>query len=162
MSLVIPSNTSAKKWVLVKNKFNTSKKGISPRHFECGRIPRIPDQKARQMVTWLLSDPANRRVKLIKTPSVAPELELRNHGKRAIQTAFSSQGYGRRTSKKKAFSNSYAHRQMRLEFARWGRTWSRERLYQQVFSDDVWAHGGANGRNFVTGFCQGDTQDCWK
>ncbi|RKF55771.1 hypothetical protein GcC1_201034, partial [Golovinomyces cichoracearum] len=111
-------------------------------------MPKIPDQKARQMVTWLLSDPANRRVKLSNIPSVAPELELRNHGKTATQTAFSSQGYGRRTSKKNTFSNPHAHRQMRLEFARWGRTWSRERLYQQVFSDEVWAHGGANGRNF--------------
>ena len=82
-------------------------------------MPKIPDQKARQMVTWLLSDPANRRVKFSNIPSVALELELQNHGKKAIQTAFRSQGYGRRTSKKKEFSNSYAHRQMRLEFARW-------------------------------------------
>lgn len=48
---------------------------------------------------------------------------------------------------------------MRLEFARWGRTWSRERLYQQVFSDEVWTHGGANGRNFVTVLVEGDKQD---
>ncbi|RKF71554.1 hypothetical protein GcC1_097025, partial [Golovinomyces cichoracearum] len=122
-------------------------------------MPRIPDQEVRQMVTWLLSDPANRRVKLSNIPSVAPELELRNHGKTAIQKASISQGCGCRTSKKNTFSISYAHRQMRLGFVRWGRTWNRERLYQQVYSDEVWTHGGAIGRNFVTVLVEGDKQD---
>lgn len=71
------------------------------------------------MVSWLLSDPANRHIKNCDIPLVAPQLELQNYGKAAIHTAFSSQEYGRRTSKKKVFSNSFAHKKMRLEFARW-------------------------------------------
>ena len=75
-----------------KQIYYVKKNGTTPRHNERGRMPKIPDQKARQMVTWLLSDPANRRVKFSNILSVAPELELRNHGKKAIQTAFRSQG----------------------------------------------------------------------
>lgn len=90
---------------------------------------------------------------------VAPELGLANCGVRSIRTSFNSIGYGRRTSKKKAFSNSHEHRQIRLEFSQWGQTWSRERLYSQAFSDEVSAHGGANGRNFVTVLTRGDKND---
>ena len=86
--------------------------GTTPRHNERGRNPKIPDQKAREMVSWLLSDPANRHTRYCDISLVATQLGLQNHRKAAIHTAFSSQGYGRRTSKKKAFSNSFVHQKM--------------------------------------------------
>ena len=43
----------------------------------------------------------------------------------------------------------------RLAFTREGITWSRERLYQQAFSDEVWAHGGAFTQSYVTVLVEG-------
>jgi hypothetical protein len=40
--------------------------------------------------------------------------------------------------------------QERVAFAKEGITWSRERLYHQVFSDEVWAMGGAHTVSYVT------------
>jgi hypothetical protein len=31
-----------------------------------------------------------------------------------------------------------------------GLTWSKERQYRQIFSDEVWAHGGAHAQSYVT------------
>ena len=92
-------------------------------------------------------------------PEMAPELELQGYGAKAIQTAVESQGFGRRVSKRKGFSNQEIHRQKRLEFALDAREWDRQRLYSQMFSDEVWANWGANTRNFVTVQVAGDPKD---
>lgn len=92
-------------------------------------------------------------------PEMAPELELQGYGAKAIQTAVESQGFGRRVSKRKGFSNQEIHRQKRLEFALDAREWDRQRLYSQMFSDEVWANWGANSRNFVTVQVAGDPKD---
>jgi len=38
----------------------------------------------------------------------------------------------------------------RLQFARDAITWNRERLYRQIFTDEVWAMGGAHTVSYVT------------
>ena len=61
-----------------------------------------------------------------------------------------SLGYSRRVAKRKGFSTDPIVMQKRLEFARQAINWSRERLYSQILSDEVWAMGGAHTRSFVT------------
>ncbi|CAJ2651960.1 unnamed protein product [Trifolium pratense] len=68
-------------------------------------------------------------------PRPALELDLGHHGVKAIRRAFKSQGYGRRISKRKEFSDTPEHRQSRREFAVAAIQWTRERLSQQMFSD---------------------------
>ncbi|KAH6698232.1 hypothetical protein BKA61DRAFT_622479 [Leptodontidium sp. MPI-SDFR-AT-0119] len=45
----------------------------------------------------------------------------------------------------------------RREFAEEGLTWTPERLAQQIFSDEVWAHGGAHTQSYVS--CKLDGSD---
>ena len=115
-----------------------------------GGRPAIPQDKAIELALWIRRDPINRRVPYQLIPNMAPELELEGHGKKAIRTALKSQGFGRRVSKRKGFSNQEAHREQRLQFALSAREWDRERLHSQIFSDEVWAYWGANTRDFVT------------
>ena len=75
-----------------------------------------------------------------KIPSLAPQLDLGQNGMKAIRRAFQSQRYERRTLKRKGFSDTPEHRQNRLEFALAAVQWTPERLSQQMFSDEVWAH----------------------
>jgi hypothetical protein len=46
----------------------------------------------------------------------------------------------------------------RVAFAMEGLTWSRERLFSQAFSDEVWAHGGAFTQSYVTVLVEGDPE----
>jgi hypothetical protein len=59
-------------------------------------------------------------------------------------------GYGRRVAKRKGFSDDPEVMAERVAFAEEGKTWSKERLYQQIFSDEVWAFGGAHTQSYVT------------
>ena len=70
-----------------------------------------------------------------------------------------SQGFGRRDSKRKGFSDEETYRGQRLQFALSAREWDRARLYSQVFSDEVWAYWGANTRNFVIVQVESDRND---
>jgi len=67
----------------------------------------------------------------------APHLGLDRTGYQAIKTAFEKEGYVQRTSLRKGFSEDPGVMQERLDFARVGITWTRERLYNQVFSDEI-------------------------
>jgi hypothetical protein len=40
--------------------------------------------------------------------------------------------------------------QERVDFAKEGLTWTLERLFHQIFSDEVWASGGAHTQSYVT------------
>jgi hypothetical protein len=40
--------------------------------------------------------------------------------------------------------------QERVDFAEEGKTWTPERLFHQVFSDEVWAMGGAHTQSYIT------------
>jgi DDE superfamily endonuclease len=68
----------------------------------------------------------------------------------AVRTAFKLVGYGRRISKKSGFSDDPDVIAERLAFAREGVNWTQERLNQQLFSDEVWAHGGAHTQEYIT------------
>jgi hypothetical protein len=61
-----------------------------------------------------------------------------------------SLGYCRRVAKRKGFSTDPVVMQKRLDFARQAINWSQERLYSQIFSDEVWAMGGTHTLSFVT------------
>jgi hypothetical protein len=71
-------------------------------------------------------------------------------GEHAIYTAMKSLGYCRRVAERKGFSTDPIVMQKRLDFARQAINWSQERLYSQIFSDEVWAMGGAHTLLFVT------------
>jgi hypothetical protein len=51
---------------------------------------------------------------------------------------------------KKGYSEDPGVCQERLAFAREGIQWSKERLYQQMFTDEAWAMGGAHTTSYVT------------
>jgi hypothetical protein len=95
---------------------------------------------------------------------MTPELSFtQDIGEKAIHTAFKLVGYGRRAAKRKGFSDDPEVIAERLAFAEEGITWSRERLYNQIFSDEVWAHGGAHTQSYVTVKLDGSDQydvDC--
>nr|CCA28216.1 hypothetical protein ALNC14_143600 [Albugo laibachii Nc14] len=112
-----------------------------------------------ELASWIRREPYNRRVPFQSIPDLAPELELKGHGMKAIRTALKSQGFGRRVSKRKGFSCLENHKEQRLRFALSARDWDRERLNSQIFSDEVWAYWGANARNFVTVQVDGDRND---
>ena len=125
----------------------------------CGRKPIISMEKAQEMKAWLLSDPSHRHVSFHHLPAYAPELGLQEYGFEAIRTAFRSVGYERRVAKRKGFSDDPAVIAARLAFAQDGLTWTRERLYRQIFSDEVWAHGGAFTQSWVTCLVNGGPEE---
>lgn len=124
-----------------------------------GRKPVIPAEKVEQIREWLFAHPSHRRVAFQHLPSYAPELNLQEYQFEAIHTAFRSLGYSRRVAKRKGFSDDPAVIRKRLAFAEEGKTWSRERLYRQAFSDEVWAHGGAFAQSFVTVLIEGSAEE---
>ena len=123
---------------------------VTPQKHNCGRKPLLKTPKRKELEEWLLESPSHRRIRYDLIPLHAPQLELERVGKHALQTAFRLEGYARRTSKKKGFSSDPAVMNERLEFAKIGITWSRERLLLQMFSDEVWAMGGAHTVSYVT------------
>jgi hypothetical protein len=123
-----------------------------------GRKPVIPAEKVAQLKEWLLANPLHRHVSFYHLPAYAPELGLQEYGFEAIRTAFRSIGYGRRVAKRKGFSDDPAVMRQRVAFAMEGLTWSRERLFSQAFSDEVWAHGGAFTQSYVTVLVEGDPE----
>ncbi|PMD43874.1 hypothetical protein L207DRAFT_508660 [Hyaloscypha variabilis F] len=123
-----------------------------------GRKPTIPAEKVAKLKEWLLSNPAHRHVSFYHLPTYAPDLGLQEYGFEAIRTAFKSIGYGRRVAKRKGFSDDPDVMRQRVEFAREGLTWTRERLFLQCFSDEVWAYGGAFTQSYVTVLIDGDPE----
>jgi hypothetical protein len=67
-----------------------------------------------------------------------------------MHTAMKALRYRRRVAKRKGVSNDLEVMRKRLEFAQQAINWTRERLYLQIFSDEVWAKGGAHTVSFVT------------
>ena len=86
-------------------------------------------------------------------------LEFLRVGERAIKTAFDSLGYCRRVSKKKGFSDNLEVKEERVAFVEEGLTWTRERIENQIFSDEVWAMGGPFTTSYVT--VKKDGSDCY-
>lgn len=70
-------------------------------------------------------------------------------GEKAMKTAFRQLGYVRRAAKRKGFSEDPRVKQLRYQFALDAVNWSRERVGNQIFSDEVWANGGAHTTSYV-------------
>ena len=121
---------------------------LTPQKTKAGRKPLIRTPQRRRLEEWLLSSPSHRRIPWRYIPRV--EEEFQSYGERALATAFTLQGYCRRVSKGKGFSNNPEVCNERLAFAEDGITWSRERVLNICFSDEVWATGGAHTITWVT------------
>ncbi|RKF78823.1 hypothetical protein GcC1_052044, partial [Golovinomyces cichoracearum] len=109
---------------------------VTPKKNGRGRKHAISGDKAQELVNWALSNSSHRHAKFSEIPTIAPLLNLVNVGEKATRSALKRNGYERRVAKK-----------------------SPERLYNQSFSDEMWASGGANSRSFSTVLVEGDKED---
>lgn len=121
---------------------------LTPQKSRAGRKPGIRTPQRRTLETWLLHSPSHRRIAYKQIPFRLPELST--FGDKAITTAMRSMGYKRRTAPRKGFSEDPLVMREREAFAREAITWDRERLYRQIFSDEVWAMGGAHTVQYIT------------
>jgi hypothetical protein len=115
---------------------------------KCGVEPKLSTPRRRALEAWLLESPSRRHIPWKQIPLYAPEFS--DIGEDAIGTPMRALGYYRRVAKRKGFSTDPIVMQKRLDFARQGINWTRDRLYLQILSDEVWAMGGAHRRSFVT------------
>ena len=107
----------------------------------------------RRLEAWLLESPSHRHMPWYRIPGRIGE----DWGTQAVSTAFKLLGYVRRTSHKKGFSDDAEDMRMRVLFCQNAKTWTRERLNRQMFSDEVWAMGGAHTTAYIT--CKKDGSD---
>ena len=128
----------------------------TPQQHKRGRQkPAIDTPKRQRLEQWLLASPSHRRTAYKHIPRMIPELEP--FGDIAIRTAFKLVGYGRRTAKRKGFSDDPKVWQERLDFANEAIYWPFERVLLQIFSDEVWAFGGAHTQSYIS--CKIDGSD---
>jgi hypothetical protein len=131
---------------------------LTPQHHKRGRRPLLRTPQRNRLETWLLASPSRRKVRFELIPKRAPELDfLEGVREYAIYIAFDLLGYCRRISKRKGFSEDPIVMQERVAFAREGLTWTKERVLQQIFYDEVWATSGAHTIEYVT--CKKDGSD---
>jgi hypothetical protein len=123
---------------------------ITPQKSKTGRKPLFHTPQRRHLEQWLLESPSHRRIPYQYIPRYIDIPEFEGVGEKAIKTAFQLLGYCRRTSKKKGFSDDPAVKQERLIFSRQAILWTRSRVKIQIFSDEVWAMGGAHTTSYVT------------
>jgi len=128
---------------------------LTPQHKRCGRKPKLSTPHRQRLEQWLQESLSHWRIAYRHIGHTA-DLGL-DCGEKAIRTGFKLLGYGRKTSKRKGFSQDPEVCVERFAFAREGITWTPERLFQQIFSDEVWAHGGAYTQQYVT--CKLDNSD---
>jgi hypothetical protein len=120
----------------------------TPQKKSCGVGPKSNTPTRQGWEQWLRESPSHRHITFRHLPSLIPNI-FQGYGERSIHTGFKLVGYGRRVSKRKGFSDDPNVMAERLAFAQQGIQWSRERLYRQIFSDEVWAMGGANTQEFI-------------
>ena len=125
---------------------------LTPQKSKAGKRPTLNTPQKATLQHWLQESPSHRRVPYRHIPRYYPE---RYVGEEAIRTAMQELGYCRRTSKKKGFSDDPKVWALRKAFAEEGITWTRERVQRQMFSDEVWAMGGAHTASFVTVLANG-------
>jgi hypothetical protein len=121
---------------------------VTPQGYKAGKKPALRTPQRRALETWLLQSPSHRRIAYKQIPLRLPELSIFRD--KAINTAMRSMGYKRRTAPRKGFSDDPTVMAERLAFAQEAITWDRERLYRQIFSDEVWAMGGAYTVQYIT------------
>lgn len=131
---------------------------LTPQHNKRGRRPLLKTPQRKQLETWLLASPSHCRIRYAHIPKRAPELDFLDGVKEeAIHTVFDTLGYCRRISKRKGFSDDPLVMQERVVFAREGLSWTKERVLQQIFYDEVWAMGSTYTIQYVT--CKKDGSD---
>jgi hypothetical protein len=144
----IPYKEICKKLNVTEAQIRWAKKHrLTPQKTRAGRPPQLCTPQRRELETWLLESPSHRRVPFRNIPLYLPHLNVKGQ---SIGTAFKILGYCRRTSKKKGFSDDAGVMAERVAFAQEGITWSRQRVQKQMFSDEVWANGGAHTVSYVT------------
>ncbi len=102
-----------------------------------------------KLQSWLQAFSSHTRILWRYISTAASELNLQEMREKVIVTAFYFMSYVRRVSKKKDFSDDPLHMQARVKFARWSKTWSWERLCNQIFSDEMWANEEAHTTSYV-------------
>ena len=122
----------------------------TPQKSKAGRKPLLRTPQRNHLQQWLLESPSHRRIPFQHIPQHMQFPGIDNVGGHAIKTAFHLLGYCRRTSKKKGYSDDPEVKQERLTFAHQAILWTAERLYCQMFTDEVWAMGGAHTTSYVT------------
>jgi len=124
---------------------------LTPQVHRRGKKPLIKTPTRHRLEQWLLESPSRRHISFRHIGTLAPpELGIQDCGPQAIRTAFKLVGYSRRVAKRKGFSDDPAVMAERLAFAKEGITWTPEKLFHQIFSNEVWASGGAHTQSFVT------------
>ena len=120
----------------------------TPQKNKTGAKPKLSTPRRKVLEDWLLESPSRRHIPWKQIPLRAPEFS--DVSQYAIYTAMKTLGYQRRVAKRKGFSADPHVMYERLEFAQQAINWTRERLYLQIFSDEVWVKGGAYTVSFVT------------
>jgi hypothetical protein len=115
----------------------------------CGRGPKANTPTRHAWEQWLLESPSHRHITYLHLPHLIPNI-FKRYGEQAIHTGFKLVGYGRRVSKRKRLSDDPNIIVERLVFTQQGIQWTREWLYRQIFSDEVWARGGKHIKECVT------------
>jgi hypothetical protein len=124
---------------------------LTPQVHRRGRKPIIQSPIRRELANWLEESPSRRYVAFKHIPQITPlRFGLQDRKQQAIRTAFKLVGYGRRIAPKKGFSEDPGVMRERVDFAEEAITWTPERLFNQIFSDEVWAMGGAHTQAWVT------------
>jgi hypothetical protein len=109
--------------------------------------PKLHTPQKQILDQFFLESLSHRRIPFRRIPDLLPELNAKED---AIRTAARELGYCRRKSHKKGFSDDPRVWAQRLAFIEEGITWDRDRVQRQMFSDEVWAMGGAHTESWVT------------
>jgi len=143
-------------WKEIKERLNVSydqiayanRHRLTPQKRKCGRPILLNTLRRQQLHKWLLTSPSRRYIPWKAIPLCAPEFS--DVGEKAIISAMKALGYKRRPAVKKGFSDDPDVMEARLLFAQEGITWDRHRIACILFSDEVWAKGGAHTIEWIT------------
>jgi hypothetical protein len=103
-----------------------------------GKKPKVDTLTRHRLEQWLLESPSRRHIAYRHIRELTPlKLSLQDCGEQAVRTAFKLVRYSRRVSKRKGFSTDLEVIAKRLAFAQEGITWTPNRLFHQIFSDEV-------------------------
>jgi hypothetical protein len=124
---------------------------LTLRKSDCGRKSLLKTPERNRLQEWIERSPSHKRIAWKNLPRVCSRIPgLENAKYQAISTALRKLGYCRRTSKQKGFSDNPDVWDLRLQFAEKGLRMTKEDVMNIVFSDEVWAMGGAHTTSFVT------------
>jgi hypothetical protein len=115
---------------------------LTPQKKKSSRHALLDTPRQQELQQWLLASPSQRHIPWRAIPLCAPQFS--NIGEVAITTAIQQLGYKRRKAIRKGFSDNPIVMRKRVTFAEQAKTWDRRRLALLLFSDKVWAKGGAH------------------